>query len=54
MDDLTKNQKIKLTALDRAISSGCGTAYDENNQLITDKNKILETAKVFEQYLKDE
>lgn len=53
MDDLTKEQKIKLTALDRAISAGCGTAYNDSSFAITDADRIIEAAKKFEAYLKD-
>ena len=44
MDDLDKETKLRLTALDRAIYTKRG--------IVTDPDTILEAAKKFEEYLK--
>lgn len=50
--DLTKEEMTRLTALDRAISSGAGNVYTDELQLIVSADKILEASKKFEEYLK--
>ena len=53
MDDLDKNERFRLTALDRAISSGVGNEIDINTAFNTvNSDKIIEAAKKFEAYLK--
>lgn len=54
MDDLTKEQKIKLIALDRAIQAHSGADYNEDGSPIVKCEKIIEAAKKFETYLKDD
>lgn len=53
-DDLTKGEKLRLTALDRAITSSSGSGYNDANLHTVNVDKILEAAKKFENYLKGE
>ena len=52
MDDLDKDTKLRLTALDRAIDANTGNIYSDNNLVIVSPDIILEAAKKFEAYLK--
>lgn len=52
MIDLDKKEKLRLTALDRAISSGAGKSYNDDGMSIINPDKILEAASKFEKYLK--
>jgi hypothetical protein len=53
-DDLTKSEKLRLTALDRAIQSGAGTTYNDMALATVNPDKLIEAAKKFEIYLKGE
>jgi hypothetical protein len=46
-------QQIKYSALSEAIRSCAGNSYDGDGRHITDPNKIVEAAKLFEAYLKE-
>lgn len=48
------DKEIKLMALDQAIRSQAGHSYNDEGKFIIDPNKILEAAKKFETYLKEE
>lgn len=52
MEPLSKDENIRLTALDRAIQSGSGLFYNDNSFTETSADKIIEAAKKFETYLK--
>ena len=53
MDNLDKEAMLRLTALDRAISSGVGNEIDVNTAFTkVNEDKIIEVAKKFEAYLK--
>lgn len=48
MDRNTKHEALEL-----AIKANTGTAYDEDGNMITSPDKIVEAAKKFETYLKE-
>ncbi len=51
---MDNEQTLKLTALDRAIASSVGNVIDKDTAFTTiDAERIIETAKKFEEYLKD-
>lgn len=52
MDELSKEEKLRLTALDRAIEAGSGNDYNPDGKPIINIDKIIEVAKKFEEYLK--
>lgn len=52
MHDLNRDEKLRLTALDRAITSGLGNSYNDLGISIVDAEKIITAAKKFEEYLK--
>lgn len=52
MEDLDKDTKLRLTALDRAIESGCGQGYDETGKVKVNAYDVVIAAKKFEAYLK--
>jgi hypothetical protein len=54
MDELDQATKIRLTALDRAITSGSGGDYTNEGFSTVNTDRILEAAKKFEAYLKGE
>lgn len=53
-NNLDKNEKMRLTALDRAIQSAARTEYSETGLATVNSDKVLEAAKKFEAYLKGE
>lgn len=50
--DYTKDEVMRLTALDRALASGVGNEIDKDTAFSSvNADKILEAAKKFEAYL---
>ena len=51
-EDLDNDTKMRLTALDRTISSGAGKDYNDTGFDIINPDKVLEAAKKFEEFMK--
>lgn len=46
------DRAIRSAAIDMAIRSGCGQAYDSEGRNIVDAEKLIKGAKAFENYIR--
>lgn len=54
MEEYSKLTNIKCAALNYAIKSACGTEHSDCGFVTTNPDKLIEAAKKFETYLKDD